>query len=93
MSVKMDEIEKLEHLSLVSKVCTELDNHLSLNDKDLAEYIIHLAEKHPNYDAFYKAMSKNGADFSESFVANLLRSACSSRFGSILRAFVGQYIS
>lgn len=69
----MDEIEKLEHLSLVSKVCTELDNHLSLNDKDLAEYIIHLAEKHPTYDAFYKAMSKNGAEFSESFVANLLR--------------------
>ena len=70
---KMDEIEKLEHLSLVSKVCTELDNHLSLNDKDLAEYIIHLAEKHPTYDAFYEAMSKNGAEFSESFVANLLR--------------------
>ena len=69
----MDEIEKLEHLSLVSKVCTELDNHLSLNDKDLAEYIIHLAEKNPTYDAFFKAMSKNGADFSESFVANLLR--------------------
>jgi len=69
----MDEIEKLEHLSLVSKVCTELDNHLSLNDKDLAEYIIHLAEKHPTYEAFYSAISKNGADFSESFVANLLR--------------------
>lgn len=34
----MDEIEKLEHLSLVSKVCTELDNHLGLNDKDLGEY-------------------------------------------------------
>ena len=75
----MDEIEKLEHLSLVSKVCTELDNHLSLNDKDLAEYIIHLAEKHPAYEAFYSAMSKNGADFSESFVANLLRSVSSKR--------------
>ena len=33
----MDELEKLEHLSLVSKVCTELDNHLGLNDKDLGE--------------------------------------------------------
>ncbi len=31
----MDELQKLEHLSLVSKVCTELDNHLGLNDKDL----------------------------------------------------------
>jgi len=31
----MDELQKLEHLSLVSKVCTELDNHLGMNDKDL----------------------------------------------------------
>lgn len=36
----MDEIEKLEYLSLVSKVCTELDNHLGLNDKDLGMYVI-----------------------------------------------------
>ena len=34
----MDELDKLEHLSLVSKVCTELDNHLGLNDKDLGKY-------------------------------------------------------
>lgn len=31
----MDEVAKLEHLSLVSKICTELENHLGLNDKDL----------------------------------------------------------
>lgn len=33
----MDELHKLEHLSLVSKICTELDNHLGLNDKDLGK--------------------------------------------------------
>lgn len=38
----MDDVEKLEHLSLVSKVCTELDNHLGLNDKDLGEFIYSL---------------------------------------------------
>ena len=27
------ELARLEHLSLVSKICTELDNHYSLNDK------------------------------------------------------------
>ena len=32
----MEELEKLEHLSLVSKVCTELENHLGINDKDVA---------------------------------------------------------
>ena len=34
----MEELEKLEQLSLVSKICTELENHLGINDKDLGEY-------------------------------------------------------
>ena len=34
---EVDEIKKLEYLSLVSKVCTELENHLGLNDKDLGK--------------------------------------------------------
>lgn len=33
-----EELAKLEYLSLVSKVCTELDNHLGINDKDLGEH-------------------------------------------------------
>ncbi|XP_069111910.1 ATP-dependent RNA helicase DHX8-like [Argopecten irradians] len=69
----MDELEKLEHLSLVSKVCTELDNHLGLNDKDLAEFIISLSEKNDTFDAFKKVLLENGAEFSDSLVANLLR--------------------
>lgn len=35
---KMEEVEKLEYLSLVSKICTELENHLGMNDKDLGKY-------------------------------------------------------
>jgi hypothetical protein len=31
------ELGKLEYLSLVSKVCSELDNHLQMDDKDLAK--------------------------------------------------------
>ncbi|XP_046446115.1 ATP-dependent RNA helicase DHX8-like [Daphnia pulex] len=69
----MDELEKLEHLSLVSKVCTELENHLGLNDKDLAEFIIALAEKHKTFDEFKSVMLENGAEFSDSLIANLLR--------------------
>jgi hypothetical protein len=70
---KMDELRRLEHLSLVSKVCTELDNHYSMNDKDLAEFIIDLAEKHPAPEDFKRALAENGAEFAESFVDNLLR--------------------
>lgn len=35
----MEEVQKLEHLSLVSKICTELENHLGLNDKDLGNVL------------------------------------------------------
>ncbi|XP_062382416.1 ATP-dependent RNA helicase DHX8-like [Sardina pilchardus] len=70
---KLVELQRLEYLSMVSKVCTELDNHLGLNDKDLAEFIISLAEKHPTFDCFKEALLKNGADFTDSLVANLLR--------------------
>ncbi|KAJ8917644.1 hypothetical protein NQ315_005091 [Exocentrus adspersus] len=69
----MNEVEKLEYLSLVSKVCTELENHLGMNDKDLAEFIIHLSEKNNTPDSFKKALIENGAEFSDSFMSNLLR--------------------
>ncbi|KAJ8934686.1 hypothetical protein NQ318_015155 [Aromia moschata] len=69
----MNEVEKLEYLSLVSKVCTELENHLGMNDKDLAEFIIHLSEENNTLDSFKKALLENGAEFSDSFMSNLLR--------------------
>ncbi|XP_022645793.1 ATP-dependent RNA helicase DHX8-like isoform X1 [Varroa jacobsoni] len=70
----MEELRKLEHLSLVSKICTELDNHLGLADKDLAEFIIHLAEKHEGYKDFRRVLCENGGgDFPESFTQNLHR--------------------
>lgn len=69
----MEELRKLEHLSLVSKICTELDNHLGLNDKDLAEFIIDLAEEHHAFDDFKRVLLENGAEFSDSFITNLLR--------------------
>lgn len=68
-----DELQKLEYLSLVSKVCTELENHLGINDKDLAEFVIHLAEENNTFDKFKKALEERDAQFSESLIANLLR--------------------
>ena len=35
---------------LFIQVCTELDNHYSMNDKDLAEFIIDLAQKHADLE-------------------------------------------
>ncbi|XP_068610666.1 ATP-dependent RNA helicase DHX8-like [Brachionichthys hirsutus] len=69
----LDEIKRLEYLSLVSKVCTELENHLGISEKDLAEFIISLAEKHQTFEEFKAVLSKNGAEFTDAFVGNLLR--------------------
>ncbi|KAH8403965.1 hypothetical protein KR215_007223 [Drosophila sulfurigaster] len=69
----MEELQQLEYLSLVSKICTELDNHLGINDKDLAEFIIDLEEKHRSYESFRKALLDNGAEFPDSLVQNLQR--------------------
>lgn len=43
----MDAIAKFQYLSLVSKVTTELDNHLGVNNKDLAEFIVNLVDQSP----------------------------------------------
>lgn len=69
----MEELRRLEYLSLVSKICTELENHLGLNDKDLAEFIIDLEHKNSTFDSFRKALHENGAEFPDSFVTNLQR--------------------
>ena len=59
----MEDLLKLEELSLVSKICTELENHLGINDKVLAEFVIALAEKHPSLESFKSVLAENGAEF------------------------------
>lgn len=66
-------IDELQRLSLVSKVCTELDNHLGLSDRTLAEFIICLADKFPDPPVFRQALAENGAEFPDSLSDNLLR--------------------
>lgn len=39
----------------------------------LAEFIIHLSEKNNTLDTFKKSLIDNGAEFSDSFMSNLLR--------------------
>ncbi|PIO69490.1 hypothetical protein TELCIR_08677, partial [Teladorsagia circumcincta] len=69
------EMDELEHLSLVSKVCTELDNHFGIKDKDVAEFIIELATKNNTYEKFKRALDEQGLgeQFDDSLTANLLR--------------------
>ncbi|RKP11990.1 P-loop containing nucleoside triphosphate hydrolase protein [Piptocephalis cylindrospora] len=62
-------MEQLENLSLIAKVADELNNHIGLADKDLAEYIIHLHEEHPTFEAFKASIS----DLPDSLVTSLDR--------------------
>ncbi|GJW35443.1 probable pre-mRNA-splicing factor ATP-dependent RNA helicase DEAH5 [Tanacetum coccineum] len=65
-------LKKLEYLSLVSKVCTELESHLGFTDKVLAEFITDLGRKCLTVDEFDKKLKKNGADLPDYFVRTLL---------------------
>ena len=66
----MDDIEELELLNLVSKVTQELVNHVGINEKVLAEYIISQHEASASYEEFKAAV---GSDFPDKFIENIDR--------------------
>lgn len=68
----MEGLKKLEYLSLVSKVCTELEAHIGCSDKTLAEFIIDLAQKCETQEQFGKSLKAEGAEMPEYFVKTLL---------------------
>jgi len=68
----MEQLARLQELSLVGKICGELENHIGVNDKDLAEFIVHLGQESKSIAEFALALVENGADsFQPSFVENL----------------------
>ncbi|KAH6562006.1 hypothetical protein BASA61_005169 [Batrachochytrium salamandrivorans] len=70
----MADLEKLEYLSLVSKITSELLNHTGIEDKVLAEFVINLhAQSSSNLATFKQNLDNVGAELPESFVANLDR--------------------
>ncbi|PJF16540.1 putative SPX domain-containing protein, partial [Paramicrosporidium saccamoebae] len=50
-----------------------LDNHVGINDKVLAEFIIDLHEKHPEVLSFQTALIEQGGEFSDALVHTLHR--------------------
>jgi ATP-dependent RNA helicase DHX8/PRP22 len=69
----MDDLEKLEELSLVSKVVSELQNHLGMNNKTLAEYLIHLRVESSSFDDFREKIKKTGSTLPPSLIESLDR--------------------
>ncbi|CEF70386.1 ATP-dependent RNA helicase DHX8 [Strongyloides ratti] len=71
----MNDIEKLEHLEVVDRIVSELENHFGSGGTDEAEFLIDLIKKNPTFDKVKKALKNEGLEehFSDSFIATLLR--------------------
>ena len=70
----MDDLESLEVLSLVSKITSELQNHLGISDKVLAEFIIDQHSKCSGGLADFKTkLDELGADFPPSLIESIDR--------------------
>ncbi|CEJ89951.1 Putative ATP-dependent RNA helicase DHX8 [[Torrubiella] hemipterigena] len=69
----MDDLLNLELLSLVSKVSSELQNHVGVGDKTLAEFLIAKRLESTTSDDFRKTVDGLGADFPASLVDSLDR--------------------
>jgi ATP-dependent RNA helicase DHX8/PRP22 len=69
----MSDLAKLQELSCVNKVTQELENHIGIQNRDLAEYIIHLAKESKDVDSFDAALKENDADFNLSLVTTLFQ--------------------
>jgi ATP-dependent RNA helicase DHX8/PRP22 len=67
----MEELAALQGLSLVSKISQELENHLGIRDKVLAEFVIHLAKSADSFEQYFKMLNDAGAEFSEQLVRHL----------------------
>lgn len=73
MGASDDPLYKLEYLSLVSKIAAEIENHLGISDRILAEFVISLHDDAGSLKAFQQKLDDAGAEFSHSFVENIDR--------------------
>jgi ATP-dependent RNA helicase DHX8/PRP22 len=69
----MDDLESLELFSLVSRVTTELQNHLGINDKTLAEFVIDQHLKSKSFADFKNDLDALGAEFPPSLIESVDR--------------------
>ncbi|CAZ80890.1 unnamed protein product [Tuber melanosporum] len=69
----LEDLQNLEYLSLVSKITTELGNHLGIDDKTLAEFVINLHQQTSSPEEFKKIIASHGVDFPDSLITSIDR--------------------
>jgi ATP-dependent RNA helicase DHX8/PRP22 len=73
----MDDLENLEFLSLVSKITSEIHNHLGISDKTLAEFIIDQHSQCESLNQFKEKLESLDADFPNSLIGKSVVSVTS----------------
>lgn len=71
MSSKEADLAKLQELSLLHKVCSELDNHLRINDPEMGEFVIHLASESQTLPGFKTALKELDEGFPPELASRL----------------------
>jgi ATP-dependent RNA helicase DHX8/PRP22 len=69
----MDDLANLEFLSLVSKVTSEIQNHVGVSDKTLAEFVIDQHANCKGVDDYKRQLEEMGAEFPQSLVESIDR--------------------
>jgi ATP-dependent RNA helicase DHX8/PRP22 len=69
----MDDLANLEFLSLVSKVTSEIQNHVGVSDKTLAEFVIDQHANCKGVDDYKTQLEEMGAEFPQSLVESIDR--------------------
>lgn len=72
----MEGLEALEVISLVAKVASEMENHVGMNDRDVAEFIIAQRLASDNFRSFKKKLAELNVDFPPSLVESIDRLVC-----------------
>src|SRR4051812_42649525 len=67
------DLQNLELLSLVSKITTELSNHLGITDKTLSEFVINLHGECSSLDQFKSKLAQLGVEFPNSLAETIDR--------------------
>ena len=70
----MDDLASLELLSLVAKITSELQNHLGISDKTLAEFVIDQHANCTSIPEFKSTLEAMGAEFPQSLIESIDRS-------------------
>eukprot|EP00737_Agarophyton_chilense_P000842 gb/GEZJ01000936.1/.p1 GENE.gb/GEZJ01000936.1/~~gb/GEZJ01000936.1/.p1 ORF type:complete len:1183 (+),score=195.34 gb/GEZJ01000936.1/:178-3726(+) len=72
----MEELNQLRHLSLVARICTEVENHLGVKNKVLAEFLINIAKHSADQQSFRATVAKQcgGNALPDVLTASIFRS-------------------